>query len=121
VKEEVLHKREEYCMFPPEYTKRRELEYGFIESYPITPEDRYLFWITDMSEEEITRLCTFEYPKRIVFVATNFGFITGMIEIKRLEKGFDSKITLFIKDPEFIDVTQRLLVESFIDFTTNER
>ena len=106
-------------MYPPEYTKRRELEYGVIESYPIMPEDRYLFWITDLSEEEITRICTFEYPKRVVFVATNFGFITGMIEIKRLEKGFDSKITLFVKDPEFIDVTQRLLVESFIDFTTD--
>lgn len=108
-------------MFPPEYTKRRELEYGFIESYPITEKDRYLFWITDISEEEITRLCTFEYPKRIAFVATNFGFITGMIEIKKLEKCFTAKITLFVKDPEMIDVTQRLLVESLADYTTDER
>jgi hypothetical protein len=113
-KEEVKH-------YPPEYTKRREIEYGFIESYPVTAQDHYLFWITNLSEEEITRICTVDYPKRIVFVATNFGFITGIIEIIKLEKCFTAKITLFVKDPEFIDVTQKLLVESLADYTTDER
>lgn len=119
--DKISHAEKRIIMYPYEYVKRRELEYGYITVFPITPKDRYLFWITGLSEEEIARICTIEYPRRMIFVAANFGFPTGMIEIKKLEKCFTAQITLFIKDPEFVDVTQKLLVEALVDYTTDER
>jgi acetyltransferase len=107
--------------YPHEYERTIPVGQYSITIRPIKMEDVRLFIPFAISKEEAERICNVDYGNEMTFVATCQSLLRGMMQIKKLEKGFEIKQTLFTKTPELIDFTQRLLVDATVDYTTDER
>jgi len=106
--------------YPHEYVTEKVTEYGTITVRPVLPEDRTMFNITHLSKEEADQICHVDYTNEMVFVSTTLGFVDGIMKIKKCAKDFTAEQKLFIKNPKFIEITQRLLLDAFVAYTTDE-